>query len=226
VVRLALYGHPFSCYTWKVLIPLYANGTDFDFRQIGPGEDANNVVVHAAHPAGKFPVLTDGSTIVIEATAIVEYLALHHPGPAPLIPADAATALTTRMIDRVFDNYVAHNFQRFVGAYLSNTEVGNTPVIGDPNPAELEAARAGLLRAYNWVEGWLGTNALPPHVSLATCSAAPALFYADWCVPIPPACPRLIELRAELVALPSVVRCIEDARPFRPNFPPGEPAKD
>ncbi|MET0508168.1 MAG: glutathione S-transferase family protein, partial [Burkholderiaceae bacterium] len=29
---LALYGHPFSSYTWKTLIALYANATEFEFR--------------------------------------------------------------------------------------------------------------------------------------------------------------------------------------------------
>ena len=33
-MTLALYGHPFSSYTWKALIALYANGTDFEFREI------------------------------------------------------------------------------------------------------------------------------------------------------------------------------------------------
>ena len=33
---LALYGHLFSSYTWKALIPLYANGTEFEFRELGP----------------------------------------------------------------------------------------------------------------------------------------------------------------------------------------------
>jgi len=35
-VSLQLYGHPFSSYTWKALIPLYANGTAFEFRAVDP----------------------------------------------------------------------------------------------------------------------------------------------------------------------------------------------
>src|SRR3954467_13626758 len=34
VLMLQLFGHPFSSYTWKVLIPLYADGTEFEFRQV------------------------------------------------------------------------------------------------------------------------------------------------------------------------------------------------
>lgn len=35
-MSLALYGHPFSSYTQKVLIARYENGTPFEFRGIGP----------------------------------------------------------------------------------------------------------------------------------------------------------------------------------------------
>jgi glutathione S-transferase len=33
-------------------------------------------------------------------------------------------------------------------------------------------------------------------------------------------------LRAELLALPAVSRCVEDARPYRPFFPLGAPDRD
>ncbi|MEZ5680081.1 MAG: glutathione S-transferase family protein [Erythrobacter sp.] len=225
-MTLALYGHPFSSYTWKALIALYANGTDFEFRLIGPDCDEANAIVHSAHPAGKFPVLTDGEVAVVEAAAIIEYLAVKHPGPAPLIPGAPAIAVEARMIDRIFDNYFQGNFQRVVGAYLSNTEVGSTPTVGEPDLAEVAAGKAGLRRAYDWLERWLETNRLPPHVSLVTCAAAPALFYADWVDPIPEDCHRVAALRAELLALPEVARCVDEARPFRPYFPPGAPDRD
>jgi len=227
-VSLALYGHPFSSYTWKALIALYANDTPFEFREIGPGAAAqHNAFIHAAHPAGKFPVLADGESIVIEATAIVEHLAVHHRGPAPLLPAAPAAAAVARMLDRVFDNYVMANMQRVVGAYLTNTEVGNNVTLLDqPDLGEVAAGRQGLRRAYDWLERWLAHNALPPHVSLVTCAAAPALFYADWVEPIGNGAPRLAVLRAQLLALPAVSRCIADARPFRSYFPPGAPDRD
>lgn len=217
-MTLAFYGHRFSSYTWKALIPLYANDTPFEFRAVDPGEPKNGAFVADAHPAGKFPVLVDGDATVVEATSIIEYLAVHHPGPAPLIPADSATAATARMLDRVFDNYVMQNMTRVVWAHI----VGGA----NPDSAEIDAAKAGLRRVYRWLEGWLDRDELPPHVSLVTCAAAPSLFYADWVEPIPAGCPRLTALRAELLALPAVSRCVEDARPFRGFFPPGAPDRD
>jgi len=217
-VSLALYGHPFSSYTWKALIPLYANDTPFEFRMVAPDHAGNGVFVAAAHPAGKFPVLVDGNTTVVEATSIVEYLALHHPGPAPLIPADPAKAQIARMMDRVFDNYVMHNMNRVVFACIVGGESADA--------AEIEAGKEGLRRAYRWLEGWLERNELPPHVSLVSCAAAPSLFYADWVEPIPSEQPCLSAMRAELLALPAVKRCVEDARPYRSYFPPGAPDRD
>jgi glutathione S-transferase len=217
-VTLALYGHPFSSYTWKTLIPLYANETAFEFRELGPDHPLNGQFVGTAHPAGKFPVLADDDEVVIEATSIIEHLALHHPGPAPLIPADPADAVIARMLDRVFDNYVMANLQRVVGAYIANNQ--------NPDPGEVDGGKQGLLRAYRWIEAWLAENRLPMHVSLVTCAAAPSLFYADWVERIPGDCPRVAALRAELLALPPVNRCVEEARPYRPLFPLGAPDRD
>lgn len=216
--KLALYGHKFSSYTWKALIALYANDTAFEFREVGPDFPEHCTFVETAHPAGKFPVLADGEVVVIEATAIIEHLALHHPGPAPLLPEDAAEAVIARMLDRVFDNYVMASMQRLVNAFIADAQ--------SPDPAEVEGGRRALRRAYTWLERWLAANALPPHVSLVTCAAAPSLFYADWVEPIGEDAPRLVALRAELLALAPVRRCVDDARPYRSWFPPGAPDRD
>jgi len=224
---LALHGHPFSSYTWKALIALYANGTEFEFREIDQSVPKYESFTGMAHPSGQFPVLTDGDTIVVETSSIVEYLAVHHPGPAPLIPDDPAAAVVMRMLDRVFDHYVMGNMQRVIAAYFVNKD---DPAAGglrpEPYAPEIEAGKVGLLRAYAWLERWLTANALPPHVSLVTCAAAPSLFYADWIEPIPEDCPRLAALRAELLALSPVVRCVDDARPYRAYFPYGAPDRD
>lgn len=222
---LALYGHPFSSYTWKALIPLYANETAFEFRDLGSGNPDFGTFVAAEHPAGKFPILVDGETTIVEATAIIEYLAVHHPGPAPLIPEDPADAVTARMLDRVFDNYVMASMHRVVAAHFVDRDNGMSG-LRDPDPDEVSKGKAGLLRAYRWLEDWLSANSPVSHVSLVTCAAAPSLFYADWVEPIPTDCPRLVSLRAELLALPAVARCVEDARPYRSYFPPGAPDRD
>jgi glutathione S-transferase len=95
-------------------------------------------------------------------------------------------------------------------------------------PMIVDKAKAALETVYGWLdeqlagEGW----ATPHGFTLADCAAAPALFYADWVERIPDDCPRLAALRAELLALPPVVRCVDDARPYRAYFPYGAPDRD
>ncbi len=215
---LALYGHPFSSYTWKALIPLYANATPFEFRIVGPDQPENTAFVSAASPLGRFPVLVDEDAVVFEASAIVEYLHLHHPGPAPLLPADPAEALRVRMIDRVFDLSVMSPVQELVGEAIRSS--------GAPAEAVRERVHGQLARAYAWVEDWLGGYVPDGDVTLIECAAAPSLFYADWVLPIPATCPRLGAWRAQLLALPPVARCVEEARPYRGFFPLGAPERD
>ena len=223
---LQLHGHLFSSYTWKALIALYANGTPFEFVPTADDKPLGEQFPGKAHPGGHIPVLVDDGTIVVEATSIVEHLAHYHPGPAPLIPADPVEALRSRMIDRVFDNYVMGNMQRVVAAHFVSRDKPELGLRDTPDAAEIASAKAKLRKAYRWLEEWLAANALPAHVSLVTCAAAPALFYADWIERIPADCPKLTRLRAELLALPPVSRCVEDARPYRPFFPLGAPDRD
>lgn len=225
-MALKLHGHLFSSYCWKALIPLYANDTPFQFVETTGELPLSEQFPGRAHPGGHIPVLEDGDTVVVEATAIVEHLALHHPGPAPLIPVDPAQAVVARMMDRVFDNYVMGNVQRVVAAHFLNRDQPELGLREEADAAEVTAGKARLRQAYAWLEAWLAHNALPPHVSLVTCAAAPSLFYADWIEPIPDGHARLRALRAELLALPPVARCVEDARPFRPYFPLGAPDRD
>ncbi|MEL7689341.1 glutathione S-transferase family protein [Citromicrobium bathyomarinum] len=216
---MELYGHPFSSYTWKGLIPLYAYDIPFTFREVNPMEQNEAYAfVQSAHPVGKFPVLVDGDHSVCEATAIAEYLAARDPEAAALIPADPIEAARARMMDRFFDHYVMDVGQLVVNACISNPE--------NPDQTQVEAGRKGLLRSYAWLEDWLAKHDLPPHVSLVTCAAAPSLFYADWIERIPADCPRVAALRAEILALPAVARCVDDARPYRHYFPPGAPDRD
>jgi len=214
---LELYGHPFSSYTWKALIALYANATPFTFCVLDGQNPDYSARVQAAGPMGKFPLLVDGDVQVFEASSIIEYLALHHPGPAPLLPADPDAAIRTRMIDRVFDNYVMNAMQESVDDAIRHGAVSDTV------RARVDER---LLRTYRWIEVWLSDYPASDAITLIECAAAPSLFYADWVTPIPDDCPKLRQWRAHLLALPPVARCVEDARPFRAYFPLGAPDRD
>ena len=215
---LALYGHPFSSYTWKAQIALYANAIRFEFRVVDPDHPEHAAVVAAASPQGKFPLLLDSERQVFEATCIIEYLDLNYPGPQRFIPADPSAALDERMLDRAFDNYVMSPTQEFVAAYIRSPQ--------SPDPTVLERSREGLERSYRWLDRWLVRAGRGERLGLVECAAAPALFYADWVCPIPAELGRLREWRALLLGLAPVARCVDAARPFRAYFPPGAPDRD
>ncbi|MCA1750079.1 MAG: glutathione S-transferase family protein [Sphingomonadales bacterium] len=215
---MELYGHPFSSYTWKALIPFYACDIPFEFRMLDQDHPENYAFVQKAHPAGKFPVLVDGDTVIVEATAIIEYLVASQEAARGLIPVDPRQAVNVRMLDRIFDNYVMGSMQRIVSAHIADGD--------NPDPDEIAAGETGLRRAYAWLEDWLSENALPPHISLVSCAAAPSLFYAGWVERIPEDRGRVAALRADLLAHSAVARCVEEARPYRGLFPSGAPDRD
>lgn len=215
---MKLYGHPFSSYTQKALIALYENGRSFEFRNLG--EPAIAAEHARLWPMRKMPLLDDKGRLVMETTTIIEYLDARHPGPARMVPAEAEAAVTVRMLDRIFDNYVMTPMQRIVADHLRAPD--------QRDPKGVAEAHAMLDTIYGWLERELAGRewAAGDHFTLADCAAAPSLFYADWVHPIGAAFPALRAYRARLLARPSFARCVEEARPYRKLFPPGAPDRD
>jgi Glutathione S-transferase, N-terminal domain len=65
---LALYGHPFSSYTQKVLIALYENGTPFEFRCLGPDTPQHSAEWLRRWPLLKFPLLVSYRSAPLRST--------------------------------------------------------------------------------------------------------------------------------------------------------------
>ena len=218
-MSLEFFGHPFSSYTQKVLIPLWANETPFDYRVIGPDDPENIERLKQHSPYGMFPLLIDDGRSVFESTTIIEYLDAHHPGPIRWIP-DGEAGLRVRFLDRFFDLYVMGNMQK------SGLDILRPEGCGDPYGAN--KARDDLHIAYDWLEANLGDGpwAVGEQFSMADCAAAPSLFYADWIEEIGPARPKLSAYRARLLAHPIVARAVDEGRPYRPFFPMGAPDRD
>ena len=215
-MSVELFGHPFSSYTWKALIPLYETGMPFTFRNIAGDEHPENEAAFRAHwPVGKFPLLVDDGVPVMESSVIVEHVA------PDLIPADRGTARQVRMLDRIFDNHVMTPVQAIVSEHLPFL----TPA---PDATRIARAREALDKAYAWLDARLAGRhwAAGDDFTLADCAAAPALFYADWVHEIPESFPVLRSYRARALARPSVARCVDEARPYRHFFPLGAPDRD
>jgi len=213
------FGHPFASYCQKALIALYENGTPFAFRILDKSDPSTFNEFAALWPLKRFPLLVDEGHVIAEATIIIEYLGLRHPGPVRLIPDDPE-ALEVRFVDRFFDNYIQTPQSKIVTDALRNARERDVKGVAD--------ARAMLDTAYGWLEKRMAnrTWAVGDRFSLADCSAAPALFYADWSHPIAESFPNVRAYRRRLNARASFARAIEEARPYRSFFPLGAPDRD
>ncbi|OHB40228.1 MAG: glutathione S-transferase [Phenylobacterium sp. RIFCSPHIGHO2_01_FULL_70_10] len=217
-MTLEFFAHPFSSYCQKALIAFYENDVPFTYRMLeepGVGE-----AFAALWPMKRFPILREGERVVLEASVIIEYLQVRHPGPVKLIPEDPDLALEARMLDRIFDNYVMTPQGKFV--YDSLRPADQRDALG------VDEARAMLDTSYAWLDARMQgrTWAVGDAFTLADCAAAPSLFYADWTYPIPEACTALKAYRRRLLDRPSFARAVNEARPFRHYFPLGAPDRD
>jgi glutathione S-transferase len=217
-MTLQLFAHPFSSYCQKVLTALYENDTPFEMRLL-EGRDAMRDLA-ARWPMKRFPVLVEGDRTVIEATCIIEYLDVHHPGRSRMIPADPDAAIEVRMMDRFFDNYISTPQQKVVFDAMRPD--------GSHDPHGVAEARAMLETAYAWLDNVMTdrTWAAGDDFSLADCAAAPFLFYADWTHRIDDAFANVRDYRRRLLARPSFARAVDEARPYRGYFPLGAPDRD
>ncbi len=213
-----LFAHPFSSYCQKALIAFYENDVPFTYRMLE--DEGVSEELAALWPMKRFPILRENDRVVIEATIIIEYLEIHHPGPVRLIPENPDQALEARMLDRFFDNYVMTPQGKFVFDALRPAEARDAYGV--------EEARRMLETSYAWLDERMRTRtwAAGEEFTLADCAAAPSLFYADWTHKIPERHAHLLAYRKRLLARPSFARAVDEARRFRHYFPLGAPDRD
>lgn len=218
-MSLQLFAHPFSSYCQKVLIALWADGTEFEYRMLDQEHPENMVELERLWPFKLFPVLVDDGVAVMETSCIIEHLQARRPGPNAWIP-DGEPGRRVRFLDRFFDLYVMNNMSYPVFNAIRPED--------QRDPYGVEQAMGRLRTAYDWLEANLGDGpwAAGEQFTLADCAAAPSLFYADWVQEIGPARPRLAAYRARLLAHPIVARAVDEARRYRSFFPLGAPDRD
>jgi glutathione S-transferase len=214
---LVLYSHPFSSYCQKAIVAFYEKALPFEHRNLEqPGAMDE---LKALWPFGQFPILKEGDRIFAETSIIIERLDQIAPA-TPLIPADPEAALEVRFMDRVFDNHLQANQQRIIYNALRPA--------ADRDPIADAEARAKLEASYAWLDGVMASRtwAAGEMFSLADCGAASGLLYAHWTHPIPERFEQLWAYRRRLLARPSYVRALDEARPYRGYFPLGAPDED
>ncbi|CAN5476461.1 glutathione S-transferase family protein [soil metagenome] len=215
-----LFAHPFSFYSAKALIAFYDKGAPFKLRLLSGEDPSAGEEMARLWPMLRFPILKVGERTLVETSIIIEWLDQQPAGAGSLIPADADAALDVRMRDRIFDNYVM--------SPMATITFDATRPAGQHDDFGVAQARALLERAYAWLDSEMAERrwASGSTFSLADCAAAPALLYADWVHPIDPSRTHLLAYRSRLLARPSVARVVEEARPFRSNFPLPVPDRD
>lgn len=199
-------------YCWKALIALYERDVPFTAELV----EADRSAVAALWAPASIPLLVDDGVVVAESSIIVERLDLH--GEAlPLIPADADNALQARLWDRVADGRLTTPVQYIVGDALRPADAKDPYGVSSAHTT-IEGAyallndRLGAGRHTGWLAG--------ENFTLADCSAALALHYADLIHPLSrESHPALAGYFDRLQARPSVARVIDEARPYRKLFP-------
>ncbi|MGA0600056.1 glutathione S-transferase family protein [Caulobacter sp. KR2-114] len=214
-MTLALYAHPLSSYCWKVLAPLYENGTAFEMRPLDPEHPQNFAELQGLWPAAKMPLLKDEARgqAIPESSIIIEYLDQHYRGPVRLIPDDPDAARQVRLADRFWDLHVHQHMQAIVNAALRPDDA--------KDPYGVAQARGKLDLAYDMIEADMAnrTWAAGDAFSLADCAAGPALFYADYQHPIGGQRPNTRAYLQRLVERPGLKRAMAEAQPYMHMVP-------
>ena len=214
-MSLHLYFHPLSSFCQKVLIAFYENDTHFERHIVDLSEATSSAEFKKMWPIGKFPVVRDEAKdrTIPESSIIIEYLAQHYPGRVQLVPTDADLARQTRLRDRFYDLYVQVPMQKIVGDRLR--------AAGKSDPHGVELAKASLQTAYRMIDEEMASKmwAMGGAFGMADCAAAPALFYANKVIPFGETHKNVARYFDRLMARPSYVRAVEEARPYFHLFP-------
>jgi glutathione S-transferase len=214
-LSLTLHFHPLASYCHKALIALYENETPFDGHLVDLGDSAARAAFARLWPMARMPVLRDDQRdqTIAEASIVIEYLALHYPGPIQLIPVDAEQARTVRFLDRFYDLYVNDPMAKVVTDRVRPADARD--------PYGVAQAKSTLETACDFIDRQMEGRAWAAgdRFSMADCAAAPALYYADRVLPLASRHPRVTAYLERLRARPSFTRVLREAEPYLAMFP-------
>lgn len=213
-MSLRLYYHPLSSFCQKVLVALYENATPFTGQIVNLMDPIERAEYLKVWPIGKFPVLRDETSNVTipESSAIITYLAEHHPGPTKLIP-EGSDAWRLHLWDRVHDLYLNMNLGKIVTDKLRPEGKGDPFGVGQAHE-QIQTA-LGIVDREMADRTW----AIGEGFTMADCAAAPALFYANMLMPFGDTHRRAAAYLDRLSKRPSFARVLEEAKPYFAMMP-------
>jgi glutathione S-transferase len=166
---VAVYGIPFSSYTWSARMALSEKGVAFEMVDSQPHSQLQNEL----HPFGKVPAFRHGDFVLFETTAILRYVDMAFDGPA-LQPADLrGLAVMEQWMSVINDVYYDAMIRRLVLERLA-------PMIYDrgPDEARIAAALPDIVRQLDVLDRRLADAAhlAGEDVSLADILLIPIIF--------------------------------------------------
>ena len=162
---MKLYYAPASSYSQRVLVALYEKNTEFTPIVVNLGDSSERARYRALAPFGKVPLLDTDRGLIPEASIIIQYLDLIHPG-SKLVPDDALLALEVRLIERIVDVYLNGGRQAVFDEAQRAPEQRRPDTIAKGRSFIELGCRA--LEARLLARQWLGGDSF----SLADCAAA------------------------------------------------------
>ena len=221
-MSLEFFGHPFSSYTQKVLIALWADETPFDYRMIDRTIRRIWRSSSGTRRSGMFPLLLDdGAAGVRNDLDIIEHLQAHHPRPERL---DSRTARRTAgPLPRPLLRPLRHEQHAEAGRRHASARRARATPTASSKARERPAHRLRLARGESRrrpVGGRRAASPWPTAPRRRPCSTPTGSRRSAR------AGRRLAAYRARLLAHPVVARAVDEGRPFRAYFPLGAPDRD
>ena len=211
-MTVKFYYHPLSSFCWKVLIALYEKDVAFEPVIVNLGDPAESAAFTKLSPMRKMPAIVRGDEVVNESSIEIEWLD-QNMGGAKLIPTDPKQALDVRFWDRFFDVHLHYPMQRVVGDRLRPADKRDAYGVVEN--------KTQMVKALDVIEKHLAgrTWASGDAFSMADCSAAPALYYANKVTPFEATHPNTAAYLKRLSGRPSFARALQEAEPFFQFFP-------
>lgn len=201
---MKLYYAPGSSYSQRVVVALYEKNIGFTPVAVSLNDPGERARYRALAPFGKVPLLDTGDgRLIPEASIIIEYLDLLHPG-SRLIPEDARTALEVRLAERIVDVYLNGGRQTVFDEVQRPQEQRRGDTVAKGRSFVEAGCRALELRLL--AGPWLGGA----DFSLADCAAA-ATFAQLGLLFRWQRFPRLQEYTTRLAERPTVMRVRREA---------------
>jgi len=162
---MRLYSENYSPFSAPVRIAIYAKALDIEI--VAPPGGLRSAQYHVINPLGTIPCLMlDDGTRLPESSAIMEYLEEKFPSPR-LLPVTPEARAQVRLVQRIGELHIT----------TQTVELAQLPDAGarDETAANhLTKIVRGLAALQNILSG--DDFAVGPHLTLADCQLAPALF--------------------------------------------------